>query len=258
MLFKYVDWFFFFNIPRKQYKRNCSQEVATQCGWSPWGQLWVCQVRAGAGQNLQKMHFSLHFISLLLTQIHRVLLSSPSKPQHKVKDCGELHKLPGGLTCPLCHLESSQRSGRPSLPVWNTTSRKTTHLRLSNTPRMATSLLLPMLFERASELNFPPRPSSRPSMHRWKPQARQALQVKQTARPFILRSVIQSGYALTYQNDRKGSQGILMGNPWAEAWLGPSVTQRGKSSGRNVTHVALEIQLLGRPWLKCMEALGCH
>lgn len=53
---------------------------------------------------LNKIHvrciFPLYFISLLLTQIHRFLFSSPSKPQHKVEDCGDLHELPGGLTCP--------------------------------------------------------------------------------------------------------------------------------------------------------------
>ena len=54
------------------------------------------------GQNrVIKCAFSVHFISLLLTQIYRFLFSSPAKPQHKMKDSNNLLRLPVRVTSSL-------------------------------------------------------------------------------------------------------------------------------------------------------------
>ena len=108
------------------------------------------------GQNwVIKCAFSVHFISLLLTQIYRFLFSSPAKPQHKMKDSNNLLRLPVGVTSSLLFWKLSEVGPFLFSQSLSTLSRNSWSFFIKYSLRMDESfLLLSILSDIVVELDY--------------------------------------------------------------------------------------------------------
>ena len=95
--------------PLEEEVATCSSVLAWRIPWTekPGGLQSLVSQRVGHDWVI-KCVFSVHFISLLLTQIYRFLFSSPSKAQHKMKDSSNLFGFPVGVTSSLLFWKLSE------------------------------------------------------------------------------------------------------------------------------------------------------